>query len=247
MRHSPFPSSKSLFTAGLLTIGVVGLLGLLRWLEIPSGEWMDWLVGISGFWWLLGVTTIPWNVYFGARRVGHDILASKERGIQTSERDEAVAKKIARRALFVAITLHVVTAGAFAALATLGLTAIGWVGAGAALLLTFAQPLAHLYQHLVQTLSEMSNQARYPRMDIETLRADFQEMQCVVRRLNLDDSQSWASDVERKLQATVSRDEGLTVAVHDVRREMHQMSARLSEDTQFLGNVRELIRFVKQA
>lgn len=247
MRDSPFPSSKSIATAGFLTLGIVVLLGVLRWLEIPSGEWIDWLVGIGGFWWLLGVTTIPWNVFFGARRVSHDILASRERGIQTSARDEQVAKKIARRALVVALTLHIVTASGFAALAHLGLTGIGWFGAGAALMLTFAQPLAHLYQHLVQTLREMSNQARYPREDIESLRTEVQDLQISLRRLDLADPQSWASGVERNLSASVLRDSSLTSSIHDLRQEMHQMSARLSEDTQFLGNVRELIRFVKEA
>jgi hypothetical protein len=247
MHRSPFPSSGAMAAAGLLTLFVIALLGVLRWLDLPSGQWVDWLVGIAGFWWLLGVTTIPWNVYFGARRVLHELSVSAERGIRTSERDGQVARKIASRALATAIILHMASATGFWALAHFGLTSVGWVGAAAALMLTFAQPLAHLYQHLVETLRDMSDDARYPRADIETLRAQVERAETLLRQLDTSDTHSWASGVERKLDTAHRQDEALSAAIREARQEMHQISARLSEDTQFLGNVRELIRFVKEA
>jgi len=232
--------------AGLLTAGIVALLGVLRWLEIPAGEWIDWLVGIGGFWWLLGVTTIPWNVYFGAKRVLVDINVSKERKIQTSQADEDLAKKISRRALVVAVSLHFATAAVFGALAHFEITAMGWVGASAALLLTFAQPLAHLYRHLVETLRRMSDQARYPREDIESLRVKVDQISVRIEDLDRSKEHSWAHDVERRLNLAAFNDQNHETSLNQAKREMHDLAGRLSEDTQFLGSVRDLIRFVKE-
>lgn len=247
MRDSPFPSSSSVAAAGLLTVSVIALLAFLRWLELPIGEWGDWVVGIAAFWWLLGVTTIPWNVHFGARRVISDINMSKERGIQTSEVSEKAAKRIAKQALISAVSLHLVTALGFAALAYFGLSQLGWMAAIAALLLTFAQPLARFYQHLVQMLRRMSEDARYPRDDVEGLRAQIFEIQHSLQQLDQTDIHSWSSTVERRLASTQLSCEKLDSAIQETRRELRQSNAQLTEDTQFLGNVRELLRFIKEA
>ncbi len=247
MRDSPFPSSSSVAGAGLLTVSVIALLGFLRWLELPIGEWGDWVVGIAAFWWLLGVTTIPWNVHFGARRVLLDIKVSQERGIHTSETSERTAQKIAKNALIAAISLHLATAAGFAALAHFGLSQLGWMAAIAALLLTFVQPLARFYQHLVQALRNMSEEARYPRDDVQTLRAEISDIQQTLRQLDQSDIHSWSSTVERRLASTTLSCEKLDVAIQDTRRELRQSTSQLTEDTQFLGNVRELLRFIKDA
>ena len=76
MRHTRFGSFVG--SALGLSLGVVLVFGLLRWLGMPTGELLDWVIGLASFWWLLVVVTIPWNIHFGARRVlaGEKVLVA---------------------------------------------------------------------------------------------------------------------------------------------------------------------------
>ena len=51
-----------------LSLGLVLLLplvyGLLQWLQIPAGHFIDRLIGAPSFEGLLIITTAPWNIYF---------------------------------------------------------------------------------------------------------------------------------------------------------------------------------------
>lgn len=51
------------FIAFMLTVVVLLVFGLLQWLEVPTGQMIDWVVGIASFWWLLVIVTLPWDIY----------------------------------------------------------------------------------------------------------------------------------------------------------------------------------------
>jgi hypothetical protein len=54
--------------AGIVVV-VLTAFGLLQWLHIPAGNFLDWVIGGASFWWLLVIVTVPWNVHFQAKEV----------------------------------------------------------------------------------------------------------------------------------------------------------------------------------
>lgn len=257
-----YPTTKQILFAGSGTGLALVVMAVLRWLGLPAGELVDWLVAIAGFWWLLGVTTVPWNLYFGARAVQGEIVLSRKRGLTIELADATFVGRTARRSLGVAIVLHLVSAVGFAALAWSGLTAVGWFAAAAAVLLTLFRPAVRLYRHVATTLWAIGKRARYPRDDVrearESLERHAARLSAVERALSLKVADSWASDIEQRLargaqdrhalgiqlEAAVDANE---TAHRRLARDAERIGERLGEDSAFLGNVREIIRFVKDA
>ena len=245
-----------------LSVGALLVYFGLHWLAVPAGSLVDWLIGVGIAWWLLAVTVLPWNAHFAALGVVDEADASRERGISVNEQHVAYARRIAARFRRLAIGLHLLTAAVLFALAYFQVIAVGYPAAAAALLLTFARPAARAYEHLAARLGAMREQVRYPRQDVQELRRLVHEMHGRVRelseRLNLDRKSSWASEVAQH-QATTAReldrlDSHLTELTRTNAREHEALArqttqeiARLSEDARFLNQVRELIRFVKDA
>jgi hypothetical protein len=91
MSHTRFGSY--LLGALGLSLGVVLMFGLLRWLGMPAGHLLDWVIGVASFWWLLVVVTIPWNIHFEARHVLAEAAGSRERGIAVNEAHLAYAQR----------------------------------------------------------------------------------------------------------------------------------------------------------
>lgn len=173
MRHTRFGS----FVGGALglSLGVVLIFGLLRWLGMPTGELLDWVIGLASFWWLLVVVTIPWNIHFGARQVLAEAAESQGRGIAVNEAHLAYARRWVRWSLLGALALHLASAAGLYGLAVGGVSAIGYLGAAAALLLTGLRPAIAGYTYVSERLAAMGQAARYPREDILTMRADLRD------------------------------------------------------------------------
>ena len=83
---------------------------ILQWLNIPAGNFIDWVIGVASFWWLLAVVTIPWNVYFEAEETKAEAVISRQKDIPVDNKQLAYVGKIARWALIVAIALHIISA-----------------------------------------------------------------------------------------------------------------------------------------
>lgn len=229
---------------------------------MPAGELVDWVIGISIFWWLSIIVTIPWNMHFTAKGILSEAAISTERGIPINEKHVAYARKLAKRFLILAIILHIVTVVGLYLLTYFQVTAIGYWASGAALLLTFLRPAQRAYDHLVHKLSTLSHEMRYPREDIfEThtrVVALEAKMNKVYTMLNTDEEDSWASKQEKAQKKVYDSVNQLRNAMEDLslknkrehellaRRSEEEM-ARLSEDAQFLNQVRDIIQFFKKA
>lgn len=257
-----YPSTRQVLGASLTTALALGVMATLRWLGIPAGELVDWLVAIAGFWWLLAITTVPWNLYFGARAVQADIVLSQKRGLVIEREDASFVGRTARRSLIVALILHAGSATGFAMLAMSGLTSVGWFAAAAAAALTLFRPAVRLYHHVAASLQAIGRRTRYPRDDVRTSLERLGDHDARVTALenalrqDLDDS--WAAAVERRLDqhhvelAAARRRLEVVVEANEaaharIAREAERAAARLGEDSAFLGNVRDIIRFVKEA
>lgn len=251
-----------LLTLAVLTGLVLATFFGLQGLHLSTGSLIDWLVGVAILWWLAVVTTLPWNAHFAALHVVEEAQASRENGIAVNEAQVSFARRIATRFRLLAIGLHVLTAAVLFVLAYYRVVAVGYPAAIAALVLTFARPAERAYEHLSERLRLMKHQVQYPREDVVELRNRVQELETqlrdVARSLNVEKTDSWAYSLAQA-QATVERHldrldgllEELTRAnarEHEaLARQTAQEIAKLSEDARFLNQVRELIRFVKEA
>jgi hypothetical protein len=245
-----------------LAILALLVFGMLRWMQIPAGHLIDWVIGAASFWWLFVIVTIPWNIYFQARETLAEAMLSVERGITVSARQIDYVRNVARRSLAVAITLHVVSAAALYTLAKTGVSPVGYVASIATLLLTALRPAVRAYEYLRVRLTSIQRQITYPREDIMELRARFDEIERRVEHLEeqADPSRphSWAAEqrhawetARQNLAALTTAHENLRAAnsaEHDrLSRETEHAVAQLTADGQFLDHVREIIRFYKTA
>jgi hypothetical protein len=249
-----------------LNIGIVFsvllVFGILKWLQIPTGSFLDWVIAVAMFEWLLAVVTIPWNIHFEAKEVIAEAAESAEKSIKIEQKQVNYAQIIAKRSLFVAITLHLISAIGFYTLAVLGISVIGYLGSVAALLLTIFRPAIRAYQYLAARLAMIRQQIKYPREDILELRNRFLQLEATVQRieenLNPEYPDSWVATQKRQWEATRQDLNRIAANLEDLKannqadhnrlsREAEQAIAQLSADGQFLDHVREIIRFFKSA
>ncbi|MBE9226592.1 hypothetical protein IQ264_14280 [Phormidium sp. LEGE 05292] len=245
-----------------IVFSVLLVFGILKWLQIPTGSFLDWVIAVAIFEWLLAIVTIPWNIHFEAKEVIAEATESTEKGIKIEQKQVNYARIIAKRSLFAAITLHLISAIGFYTLAVWGISAIGYLGSAAALLLTILRPAVRAYQYLAARLTMIRQQVKYPREDILELRNRFRELEATVQRieekLNPEYPDSWVATQQRQWEATRHDLNRIAANLEELKannqaehnrlsREAEQAIAQLSTDGQFLDHVREIIRFFKSA
>ena len=245
-------------------LGVICLLtfAILHWLNIPAGNLVDWLIGIASFWWLIAIVTVPWNIYFTAQEVLAEADISQQEGIQVKKQQLNYAHRVARLSLLVAIALHILSAVGLYTLAATGISAVGYISSGATLLLTALRPAIRAYQYLAVRLSLISEQIKYPREDVLKLREELLEVKTTLARLtrdikpeNLDSLMAQQQQQGQQnhqqivtLQASLEQLEANNKLEHQhLSQEAKNAIAQLTEDSQFLDHVREIIRFFKTA
>ncbi|NMG06082.1 hypothetical protein [Brasilonema sp. UFV-L1] len=246
---------------GILVLVLLGF-SILQWFHIPTGNFLDWVIGGASFWWLLVIVTVPWNVHFQAKEVLAEGTQSTEKGIPVDEKQLEYVKVLARRSLFVALGLHLLSAIGLYVLAATGISAVGYVSSGAALLLTGLRPAISAYEYLYARLVMIRQEWKYPREDVVELRSRFDTQEATVKRieeqLNPEQPYSLAANQQIYLEETRRELARIAASVEELRatnqteherlaREARVAIAQLSTDGQFLDHVREIIRFFKTA
>ncbi|MFH7029243.1 MAG: hypothetical protein ACHBN1_28570 [Heteroscytonema crispum UTEX LB 1556] len=248
------------------SIGILVLLlaafGVLQWFHLPTGNFLDWVIGGASFWWLLVIVTVPWNVHFQAKEVLAQAVESTEKEIPVDEKKIEYVKTLAKRSLFVAIALHLFSAVGLYTLAATGISAVGYISSGAALLLTILRPAISAYEYLYARLRMISQEFKYPREDIVELRYRFANLEETIKHLseqvNPEQPYSLAANQQLYLEETRKELARIAASLEELRatnqteherlaREARQAIAQLSTDGQFLDHVREIIRFFKTA
>ncbi|MBO3459451.1 hypothetical protein G7B40_013070 [Aetokthonos hydrillicola Thurmond2011] len=235
---------------------------VLQWFHLPTGNFIDWVIGGASFWWLLVIVTVPWNVHFQAKEVLAQGAQSAEKDIPVVEKQLEYVKVLAKRSLVVAIALHVLSAIGLYILAATGISAVGYVSSGAALLLTALRPAISAYEYLYARLTMIRQEWTYPREDIVELRSRFDAVEATVKRLeeqlNPEQPFSLAANQQTYLEESRKEVARISANLEELRatnqteherlaREARQALAQLSTDGQFLDHVREIIRFFKTA
>ncbi|AFY31064.1 hypothetical protein [Calothrix sp. PCC 7507] len=247
---------------GSIMVLVLVAFGILQWLHIPSGNFLDWIIGGASFWWLLVIVTVPWNVHFQAKEVLAEAAQSAEKGIPVDGKQLKYVSVLAKRSLWVAVALHLFSAIGLYTLAATGISTVGYISSGAALLLTILRPAIRAYEYLYTRLTMIRQEWKYPREDIVELRNRFSEFEQKVQRLEeqLDperdysipaNQQRFSEETRRDLARIAANLEELRATnqtEHErLAREARNAIAQLSTDGQFLDHVREIIRFFKTA
>ena len=247
--------------AGIVVV-VLTAFGLLQWLHIPAGNFLDWVIGGASFWWLLVIVTVPWNVHFQAKEVLAEAAQSTEKGIPVDQKQVKYVTLLAKRSLWVAIALHLFSAVGLYTLAATGISTVGYISSGAALLLTILRPAIRAYEYLYARLAMIRQEWKYPREDIFELRDRFsileQKIQSLEDQLNPEQpyslpatQQRFSEETRRDLARIAANFEELRATnqtEHErLAREARTAIAQLSTDGQFLDHVREIIRFFKTA
>ncbi|WP_341734656.1 hypothetical protein [Microcoleus sp. EPA2] len=235
---------------------------ILQWLHIPAGSFIDWVIAIAIFEWLLLIVTVPWNIHFEAKEVLAQAKESSEKGIVVDDKQVKYVTVLASRSLVVAIGLHLLSAIALYTLAATGISPIGYLSSGAALLLTLLRPGIRGYQYLAARLTMIRRQFLHPREDILELRSRFANLESTINNLeakfNSNDPNSWVAIQERQQEATRRDLTRLAASLEDLSatnqaehtklaREAESAIAQLTDDGKFLNHVREIIRFFKEA
>ncbi len=247
--------------AGIVVV-VLAAFGLLQWLHIPAGNFLDWVIGGASFWWLLVIVTVPWNVHFQAKEVLAEAAQSTEKGIPVDEKQVKYVTLLAKRSLWVAIALHLFSAVGLYTLAVTGISTVGYISSGAALLLTILRPAIRAYEYLYARLAMIRQEWKYPREDIFELRDRFsvleQKIQSLEDQLNPEQPYSLSATQQRFAEETRRDLARIAANLEELRatnqteherlgREARNAIAQLSTDGQFLDHVREIIRFFKTA
>jgi hypothetical protein len=249
--------------ASLVFISFAAMLvfGILQWMGMTPGSYVDWLIGILSFWWLVMITVVPWNMHFRAKEVLYEAQYSKNVGIKVDQPDLEYVKKVAKRFLIVAISLHLLSALGMYLIAYLKVTNIGYIGAIFAVLLTFARPGVRMHEFVIQRLSFIGEKVKYPREDVVKLLSKYNEVLLDIEKikndLNPENSYSLISKLNIQISELQIDLRELRIAVKglekDNQRQHDELAGRttdaiaqLSEDGRFLNQVREIIKFMKK-
>ena len=247
-----------------ISVGVLILIigGISQWLNISLGNLIDWTIGIASFWWLLVIVTIPWNIYFDARETLNEGKTSQAKNIEVDVAQLNYVQKVARWSIIGAIALHFISALVLYFLAATGISNVGYVSSGLTLLLTILRPAIRGYQYLYAKLLTIKKEIKIPREDAIEIKNKLitleSKIENIAELLDTDKSDSLISQQQYKsqqnqqkiarLQALLEEDRAKNTVEHErLAREAKNAIAQLTEDSQFLGHVREIIRFVKTA
>lgn len=235
---------------------------VLRWLDIPAGDLLDWVVGIGGFWVLIFVTTVPWNTHFRAKEVLSDAKSAEGKARKVSEKDLYYVKRIARLYLLIALALHVISAAGLYLLAVYNISKVGYWGAVLALLLTGLRPASRLYAYIHYRLTSISQEIHFPKEDVSKLQVEVTAIKDKLEAMHLllhpDEKGSWTQEKTKELKRLESQMYALkestenfqlqqNTKLKEIQTQNEKQIAQISEDAQFLAQVRELIRFIKKA
>lgn len=249
------------FSIGLVFL-VLATFGALQWLDVPSGNFLDWVIGVASVWWLLVIVTVPWNIHFEAKAVLAEADESRRQEIAVDEQSVQYASQVATRSLWVAIALHLISALGLYGLAAAGISAIGYVSSAATLLLTALRPAIAFYRYLAARLWQIRHTLKYPREDVMELRYRVEAIEQATKQLeyqlNPENFDGWAATQQRTLAALRQDLTQLAAGQEDLKatnqadhdrlsREARNAIAQLSTDGQVLEHVREIIRFFKSA
>jgi hypothetical protein len=250
---------------------------LIVWLgrvvSIPLTTLLTAGVVVAALSWLVVLTTVPWNLYFAARRAAQEMAVSRERGIAVRPGDDREAGQISRQMLRFALGAHLGTALAAAGIAFGSGNKAGYYIAGISLLLTVFRPAVAYFRHLRARITLLSCESMYPRDDVAALRhrVDMMEQSAGELRHHLQDASEDLRRTESALTGAIahaqqvlggdlsrlqdmqaadraesrSRDEDLERRIDQIARRIQATLDGITDHQELLAGLRALVRMVR--
>jgi hypothetical protein len=212
------------------------------------------------------LVTVPWNLYFAARRAAQEMAVSRDRGIAVRSAYDAEARRISDRMLRFALGGHVGTAIAATVIAYISGNKTGYYVAGIFLLATTFRPASAYFFHVRERIKVFTRESAHPRDDVITLRAQMDEVSALARQTSSDLHRTQATladtieharnllgaDLDR-LRETQEADRAQARSRHDdLKRQIDQMVRRIeatldgiSDHQELLAGLRALVRMVR--
>lgn len=168
--------SARVFTGwGIVVVGTAGAL-LIAWaarvVRVTPVTLLTIGALVIALTWLIVLVSMPWNLYFAARRAVQEAAVSRERGVSVRPAIDAEARLISRRMLGLALGGHLGTAIAAAAIAYFSGSKTGYYIAGIFLLATAFRPAGAYLAHIRERIGVLTRESTHPREDVVTIRAE---------------------------------------------------------------------------
>jgi hypothetical protein len=241
----------NLLAYALIFAAAVGAVVLVVVADVPLSDVLSFGAGALCLVWLVFLLTVPWNVYFQARKVIQEIGASRDRGLEVAKEREAEARTIAVRMRAAAIGAHLVSAAAVAVITYFSGAVVGYYFVGFYLLSTFFRPAHAWFRHLRRRLRTMLHEVRYPRDDVLDLieQVTFLKGHVEAMRLATQHLQQADHTLEHRLEA-VGHDADRRSAELDGRidalaRRLDKMGRRFEDTVSGLTDNQEVITGLK--
>jgi hypothetical protein len=237
-----------------------------RVVRVPTATLLTIAVVAVALSWLVVLVTVPWNLYFAARRAAQEMAVSRDRGITVRADYDDEARRISRRMLRFALGGHVGTAIAAAVIASASGNKTGYYVAGIFLLATMFRPASAYLFHVRERIGVFTRESMQPRDDVITLGERMDEVSALARQSADDLHRIQASladtiahnrnllgaDLSR-LRETQEADRAQAQARHDeLKRQLDQMVRRIeatldgiSDHQELLTGLRALVRMVR--
>ncbi|HTS95869.1 MAG TPA: hypothetical protein VMI33_04550 [Streptosporangiaceae bacterium] len=261
----------------VMVLAVAAAALLFAWLGRLAGVPLATLLAIGAgavaLAWLIVLVTVPWNLYFGARRVVAETAVSRERGVAVPASHEAEAGRIARRMLRFALGAHAGTAVVAAAIAYVSGATAGYYVAGFYLVSTAIRPATAYLAHVRERISVLTRESTHPRDDVATLKRRMDTVAGAQRELRAElrgarDDLRRAQDVlagdithARQLLTTdlarvqdaqaadrtaaLARDDELGRRIDEMVRRIEATLDGISDHQELLTGIRALVRMIK--
>lgn len=237
-----------------------------RVVRVPAVTLLTVAAVVVALSWLVVLVTVPWNLYFAARRAAQEMAVSRERGIAVRSAYDAEARRISGRMLRFALGGHVGTAITATAIAYICGNKTGYYVAGIFLLATMFRPASAYLFHVRERIKVFTRESAHPRDDVITLRAHMDEVRALVRQTadDLHRTQATLADTIQhtrnllgtdlnRLRETQEADRARAHSRHDdLKRQIDQMVRRIeatldgiSDHQELLAGLRALVRMVR--
>jgi len=237
-----------------------------RVVRVPTATLLTVVVVVVALSWLVVLVTVPWNLYFAARRAAQEMAVSRDRGIAVRPAYDAEAKRISGWMLRLALGGHLGTAIAAAAIAYVSGNQTGYYVAGIFLLATMFRPASAYFFHVRERIKVFTRESMQPRDDVITLRERMDEVSALARQSadelyrtqaeladTIEHTRSLLSADLSRLRDTQEAQRAQALERHDdLERQIDQMVRRIeatldgiSDHQELLSGLRALVRMVR--
>jgi hypothetical protein len=227
--------------ATLLTLAVVW--GILQ-LNVPVETLLMWGIAAACLVWLVGLVTIPWNLYFRAHYVLAELQATAATGETVDPARMVEVRAIARKTLAMSIVAHLASALVISVIAHLAGRVEGFYFAGFYLLSTLFRPGFEYFRHLHRRLGRVLDEVTQPYLSLRSL-SDKVTSLAAELRFQREDRDRLVARVEQLQAGLSTRADEHEKKLAAVARHFEETVDRLTDNREVIAGLKAFLRLVR--